>query len=174
MGFNIYRHQVLENLRETYSQPERLILSGVTGPIAAYAQALYLATRRSQWDLSELELLALTKPGTNIQDMAVLFEAGSDQPGHITVYRLVAIHGISSDETTEMIFQFKSLIANHVTPDVVAFRKEFNTAPTESCPSIYENLKLSGGTKRGTWRWMEIEQILNATTMIPAVAAVVP
>lgn len=174
MGFNIYRHEVLENLRESYSRPERVILSGITGPIAAYAQALYLATKRSEWHLSERELAALVRPGTDIRNTALLFEAGSDQPGHITLYRLVSIRGVSTDDTTEMIVHFKSILANHAPADLAQFRQQFTVPPSESYPDLYENLKLSGGTRRGTWRWMEIEQILNATTLSPTTAPVIP
>lgn len=165
MGFKIYRYEVGENLSETYHEPEQLKLSGVNGPLAAYVKAM----KQDVWDLSELELAALTKAGSDIHNTAVLFETGSDQPGRITFYRLVSLHGKSSYDTTDMIAHFKVLLNNQKVGDVETFRTRFTAEPTAGKPDIYENLKISGGTRLGTWRWMEIEQILNATVMAPKI-----
>jgi len=163
MGFKIYRFEVGENLSETYQAPERLVLSGPTGPLAGYVKAV----NQHAWSLSEIELTALAKPGADIHSTAIVFEAGSDQPGHITLYRLISLHGRSLSDTTEMIAHFKILLNNKNVGDLVAFREKFTIESSIGKPDIYENLKLSGGTRSGTWRWMEIEQILNAGVMSP-------
>lgn len=163
MAFKMYRFEVGENLSETYTEPEKLILSGLGSPLAAYVKAV----KQDSWSLSEIELVALAKPGVDIHNTAILFEAGSDQPGHITLYRLVSLHGRSTDDSTEMIAHFKILLNNKNVGDLVAYRPKFTIESSLGKPDIYENLKLSGGTRSGTWRWMEIEQILNAGVMTP-------
>lgn len=166
MAFKVYRHEVGLNLRETYHNPERLVLSGSGGPIASYVKSV----KPPVWDLSEMELLSLSRPGTDITGTAILFEAGSDQPGHITLYRLLEVHGHSSVDTTDMVAHFQVLLSNKPVGDIEAFRNCFTIDRAASRPDVYENLKLSGGTRSGSWRWMEIEQILNATVMSPAMA----
>ncbi len=163
MGFKMYRFEVGENLRETYHNPESLILSGFSSPLAGYVKAV----KQETWNLSEIELIALAKPGVDIHSTAILFEAGSDQPGHITLYRLVSLHGRSTDDTTEFIAHFKILLNNAKVGDLSSFRTKFTTDSSVGKPDIYENLKLSGGTRSGTWRWMEIEQLLNAGVIAP-------
>ena len=168
MGFNLYRHQPVEKLKETYDQPERAILSGPRGPIASYVLSVCKPEGLSSWDVSELELVALLQTPRDITHTAIIFESSSAQSGHITLYRLQSVHGRSSTDTTEMVFRFRSLFGNHPTADPALFRKKFTVSTETTTPHIYENLKLSGGLNGGTWKWMEIEQMLNATMISPS------
>jgi hypothetical protein len=167
MGFNLYRHQTTANLRESYSQPERLVLSGVHGPLAIYVQSVYKKQTSAEWDLSEVELAALLRPGQDITQAAILFEVGSELENHVTIHRVISIHGRSTAAETEIIVHFKSLYSNLLVPDSAKFRLAFEADPVADKSDIYENLKLSGGTQTGTWKWMESEQILNASVISP-------
>ena len=168
MGFNLYRCQPVETSKETYDQPERVILSGPHGPIASFVQSVCKPEGLSSWDVSELELVALLQTQRDVTHTAIIFESNSAQSGHITLYRLLSVHGESSYDTTEMIFRFRSLFGNHSTPDPALFRQQFTVSTETTSPHIYENLKLSGGLNGGTWKWMEIEQMLNATMISPS------
>jgi len=168
MGFNLYRCQPVEKLKETYDQPERVILSGPSGPIASFVQSVCKPEGLSSWDVSELELVALLGTQRDATHTAIIFESSSAQSGHITLYRLQSVHGQSSSDTTEMIFRFRSLFGNHPTADPALFRRQFTVSTETTAPHIYENLKLSGGLNGGTWKWMEIEQMLNATMISPS------
>jgi len=168
MGFNLYRCQSVEKSKETYDQPERIILSGAQGPIASFVHSVCKPEGLSSWDLSELELVALLGTKRDATQTAIIFESNSAQSGHITLYRLQSVHGESSYDTTEMIFRFRSLFGNHPAPDPALFRQQFTISTETTAPHIYENLKLSGGLNRGAWKWMESEQILNATMIYPS------
>jgi hypothetical protein len=167
MGFNLYRCLPVETAQETYDQPTRATLSGPHGPIASYVLSVCKPAGLSSWDLSELELVALLQTQRDATETALIFESTSAQAGHITLYRLQSIHGRSSTDSTEMVFRFRSLFGNHPTPDPAQFRQQFVVSAESTAPHIYENLKLSGGLNGGTWKWMEIEQILNAAMLSP-------
>ena len=168
MGFSLYRcEQQVEKSQEIYDQPKRAIFSGAKGPIAAYVLSVCKAEGLSSWDLSELELIALLEPDCAPSRTAIIFESSSARSEHVTLYRLHSVHGRSTDDTTEMVFRFRSLFGNHPTSDPAFFRLQFAASTLASSPHIYENLKLSGGLRGGTWKWMEIEQVLNAAMIQP-------
>jgi len=168
MGFNLYRcDQQVDKSQEIYDQPQRAIFSGARGPVASYVLSVCKAEGLSSWELSELELIALLQTERDPTHTAIIFESSSAQSEHITLYRLQSVHGRSSADTTEMVFRFRSLFGNHPTSDPALFRQQFTVSTTASSPHIYENLMLSGGLRGGTWKWMEIEQALNAAMISP-------
>jgi len=125
MGFSLYRRQSGEKLKETYDQPERANLSGPRGPIAAYVLSVCKPEGLSSWNVSELELVALLQTPRDAADTALIFESNSAQSGRVTFYRLESVHGRSASDTTEMVFRFRSLFANHPTSDPELFRQQF-------------------------------------------------
>ncbi len=167
MGFNLYQYQLLENQKESYVQPERLVFSGAHGPLAIYVQSVYKNSGHAEWELSEMELAALVRPGKDISGAVVLFETGNQRPGTITIHRVVSIHGRSTPSETEIVVHFKSLLSNFPIKDADVFRKSFEVPVVADHSDIYENLKLSGGISGGTWKWMESEQILTASVIAP-------
>ena len=168
MGFSLYRcEQQAEKSLEIYDQPQRATFSGAKGPIAAYVLSVCKAEGLSSWELSELELIALLQTGRDPTQTAIIFESSSARSEHITLYRLHSVHGRSSDETTEMVFRFRSLYGNHPVSDPALFRQQFTVSNSASAPHLYENLMLLGGLRGGTWKWMEIEQVLNAAMIQP-------
>lgn len=170
MGFNIYRYRTLENLKEIYDIPERLILSGPSGAIASYVKSVYESTKEDEWTLGEMELAALAMPGQDISSAAIIIDTGLAQEGTVTLYRLASIRGKSGLDSTEMIFHFKGLLINHPVTDAKAFRESFEVDASQPRKDIYENMQLSGGTRGGSWKWMEVEQILNAASVGPNTA----
>jgi hypothetical protein len=115
-----------------------------------------------QWSLDADELMRREIPNAG-PDTAIYFEHAPNASAKLAVLRLIKVSGRIASLVTDVLFHFKTIGAGERDGDgclVVTL----STQQSET----YEQVRLDGGHRGGTWAWSEPPQALGASVLAPA------
>lgn len=139
MNFGCFKR---EDTRFTFIEPLRM--GGSQGIIAQHIALLQSDYNRIRWLASAQELLKL-KPIENA-DTIVFTNTGD---AHL-FYFLESIVGISSEDETELVLRMRVMKGSQDADGTIIAE-----ASPESQRVLCESMILTGGYRRGTWKWCE-------------------
>jgi hypothetical protein len=171
MSFHIYRRRV-NGADIHFEYRQFLRLGGAAGPIANQVKTLKGAALAEGWELETSTLLELAGVEEPSDDLAVLFDFSTDEPGAVCLYQLLRLGGFSSDRTTHLSLDFEVLINETVFLPVDQFKRSFTIPAKRPRKRHREILQLNGGPNGGDWKWVSPVMnlgaaLVNPTSLVP-------
>jgi hypothetical protein len=162
MGFIICKIEPLENeSRIRLRRTSRIALGGTKGCLARHLPNIE-RNEDGKWTLNAEELMRLEEPNAG-PDTAIYFEHAPNASAKLAVLKLIKVSGRIASLVTDVLFHFKTIGAGERDGEgclVVPLSKQQ--------PETYEQMRLDGGHRGGTWAWSEPPQALGASVLAPA------
>jgi len=162
MGFDIYRIQTLEENRFALHRVESLPMGGVKGLLAQHLPAL--AAQDEKWSLSAAQVLGLA----GVADPAshgIFFDLTAKSTDQVNLLELVNVSGRTVSLITDALFHFKVACISRKPAEIRGSEGEWIVKDWQASPNRFEQLRLEGGTRGGTWAWSQPPQSASATVL---------
>jgi len=162
MGFDIYRIQPLPENRFALHRVGPLEVGGPEGLLAQHLPAL--AARDENWELSPQQLLGWA----GVEDPAshgIFFDLTARSTDQVNLLELVNLQGRTVSIITDALFHFKVACASRKRAEIKGPDGEWIVGDWSHRPNRFEQLRLEGGTRGGTWAWSEPPQSASATVL---------
>ena len=162
MGFIIYQIRPLEQNQIGLRRLRPLAFGGARGLFSKNLPTLIASGER--WSLPAQALLNLAGIGDQ-ESLGILFDLTPEKPDQLNLYQLISVSGRTASLITDALFHFKVACKGINVRDVTTPDEEFIVPDWRDSPDRYEQLRLEGGSRGGTWAWSEPPQSMNATIM---------
>ncbi|GEM_PF-4961554 len=162
MGFDIYRIKSVEGNRFALGRVGPLPLGGPGGLFAQHLPAL--AADDENWTLSPATLLEWAG-FADPEAFAIFFDLTAKASDQVNLLELVAINGRTVSLLTDVVFHFKVAVASRNGKGVEQKEGELYIPNWRESPERFEHLRITGGTRGGTWAWGEPPNSASATVL---------
>ena len=170
MPFLLYKRQVSgDSIR--YERLQALKLGGVSGPIASFVGSLRGDAAKAGWEVPPLSLARPAGATGGGDDLVVLFEVATGEPGVLCFYQLRRLRGVARGRQTHLSLDFEVLVDEVVGAPPEDLKRAFALPASHRGKRLREILQLSGGPDGGDWKWEIPAMNLGATVVSPALFA---
>ena len=162
MSFISYCVESLSPETVALRYPRRLALGGLNGFFAKSVSRFI--TQDGTWVLSAKDLLKLARADADPSE-AIFFDLTPRSSEQVNLYVLVEVKGRTASIITDALFHFKVACSGPKRKLQGSVPGELIVPKWHSNPDRYEQLRLEGGTRGGSWAWSEPPQSMSATIL---------
>ena len=143
-----------------YTRIRNVQVAGNRGPLFSF---VHEKNPRSKcpfaWHASGAEIVEqIVGPGTSNE---ILIDLKPNQPGNVSLYRLMNLWGFSVEDWTPIALHMEALFVDRSESSPKRFKERFLVRGA-SRDQIGEFLYLQGGVRGGTWNWGRVGSVNGA------------
>jgi hypothetical protein len=152
MGFILYKVEKTDNAVE-YSMCRRLAVAGTSGALSKWLLGKTGEEDPFKWDLSGPALVAALAPDVDPASHAVVMDMMPERLSGASLCLVSSLAGFSEYDETDLIIVLRELSMHCATASSADPRLRFTVSGQGDAPDLIESIGLSGGTRKGTFRW---------------------
>jgi len=162
MGFEIYRIQPLPENRFALHHVGPLEVGGPEGLLAQHLPTL--SALDENWSITPQQLMSwagIAEPASH----GIFFDLTAKSTDQVNLLELINVQGRTVSLITDALFHFKVACSSRKQAEMRGPDGEWIVGDWKSRPNRFEQLRMEGGTRGGTWAWSQPPQSASATVL---------
>jgi hypothetical protein len=162
MGFLLY------NVEESGGQAcltlvRKLKIIGETGPLTQWLRRQSASDSSLKWELSGERLVGALAPDVDPKTHRIVMDMMPERLAGASLCHVLSLAGQSETDQTDMVIVMREI--NLITPPAYGtdIRRAFLCSRNEESSDLIESMGVTGGTRRGTYRWCAPRMNIGAT-----------
>lgn len=153
MGFLLYKVDTTATGQQAWTHVRPLNLARPGGVLARWLQANDTVDLPWHWELSGEALIAALAPDVDAGSHAIAMDLNPGAFTGASLCHVSRIVGNSQADETDIVLVMRELSCCGPSCDAATLKAHFEIHGPSSGPELVESIGLSGGTRRGTYRW---------------------
>lgn len=160
MSFHHYQFLESADGSRTYSRGKAVCFTGKEGVFARFLQPNAEADTPFDWRMGPAELNKCT--GAESPDTELFFDMEPEGLFARSLCRVVRISGQSMDDETDMVLVMQPVFPPEASVENNQYKHSFTTPSTKGGKTALEAIGLTGGLRRGNYRWVAPKMNIGA------------
>lgn len=152
MGFLLYRTTGGRHAM-SYTLVRKLVIVGKNGPLSTWLASKSGEAAPFSWKLAGADLVAALAPDVDPAGHAIVMDMMPERLAGASLCHVTSLAGQSEYDETTMAIALRELYMATIATDGTDPRLSFVCNLDTERPDLIETMGITGGTRRGTYRW---------------------